>query len=288
MSVMFCDSNSEILYNELEKLGVKGIKMPYTLNSDMYYYDFGEKTNMKDFFDKIKAGVVAKTQALNPDDYVNYFEPVLKAGKDIIYVHFSSAMSGTFNYMKIAIDELLEKYPERKITTCDTLSITMGTGLMVLEAVKMHKEGKSDEEIKEWVEANNQKFTVAFAVDDLFYLKQGGRLKASTALIGSILGIKPICRVSEDGKIETFNKVNGRRKAINFLADYVKEKGRDLENSEIYVLNADCEGDSKILVEEIRARVGGNLTIKEQSIGPVIGAHCGNNVIGVAFLSNER
>lgn len=282
MSIMFCDSNCELMYNKLQELNIKGIQMPYTLNGEMSYYDFGEKTDMNNFFNGIKSGVVAKTQALNSQDYINYFEPILKSGEDIIYVHFSSEMSGTFNYMNTAIEELKEKYPQRKITTCDTLSISMGAGLIVLNAAKMHNNGYSDEQIKEWVEQNRHNFSIVFALDDLNYLKQSGRLKASTAFFGSILGIKPICRVSLDGKIENFNKVSGRKKAILYLVDYIKNNAYINNENPLIILNADCENEADFLENELIKDLG-NINVIKQSVGPVIASHCGPNVIGVAF-----
>lgn len=288
MSVMFCDSNCELLYNKLEELGVKGIKMPYTIDDQLIYYDFGEKTDFVDFYTKVKNGAQPKTQALNAQEYIEYFEPVLAAGEDVLYVHFSSKMSGTFNSLKMAIDELREKYPAQKITTVDTLSISMGAGLIVNGAAKLKNNGAKDEEIVKWVEDNRQSFSIIFVVDDLFHLKRGGRLKGATAVVGSILGIKPILKVSENGEIETFAKVNGRKKAINFMLDYVKTNGENLRNHPIAVLDANSKQDGDDIASKIKEQFGENLDIWRQPVGPVIGSHCGNNVVGIAFHSIKR
>ncbi len=288
MSVFFCDSNCEIWHDKIKELGIKGIKMPYLIDDNMVYYDFGENTNFNEFYTKIKNGATPKTQALNSQDYIEYFEPVLASGEDILYVHFSSKMSGTFNYMQMAIHELLEKYPDRKITTVDTLSITMGAGLIVLEAYKMHKNGATDEEVKKWVEDNRQNFSLVFAVDDLNHLKRGGRLSSTSAFFGSLLNIKPLCRVSNEGLIETFQKVNGRKKALQAIINYFVENQDNAKNYPIVVMDALSPEDNEFLVNELKKIVGEEANIITQPIGPVIGSHCGANVVGIGFHAKQR
>ena len=152
MSVFFCDSNCELWYDKVEELGINFISMPYTIDGEEYYYDLGKNTDSKQFFDKMRKGASAKTSALNMNDYVDIFEPVLANGDDVLYVSFSHKMSGTFNSLNLAKEELLAKYPDRKITVVDTENISMGAGIIVYFAAKLHNEGASDDEVIRFVE----------------------------------------------------------------------------------------------------------------------------------------
>ena len=288
MSVFFTDTDLELHHTKIKELGINLIKMPFTLGDEILFDDGGESVDLKNYFTKVSTGTPSKTQALNMEEYVEYFEPVLAKGEDIIYVHFSSQMSGTFNSMNMAIDELLKKYPERKITTVDTLSISLGGGLIVYEAAKLHNNGANDEEVKEYVENNRQNISCLFTVDNLMYLKRGGRLNATSAVVGTILGVKPIIKVDEEGKLNNFAKVSGRKKALNFLIDYVKQNALNIADYPIGILHADCEEDGKYVEQKIREFAGPDANIWLQYVGPTIGAHCGKGTVGVAFHAKKR
>lgn len=281
MSKFFCDTNCELWYTEAEALGVNVIRMPYTIDNDMYFYDLGKDTDLKWFFDKMRAGATAKTQALNSAEYLEYFEPVLASGEDIIYVTFSHEMSGTFNSMNTAINELKEKYPDRKITVCDSRNISLGAGYVVKESAKLHNAGASDEEIVSFVESFKTRVKTSFTVDDLKYLVRGGRLSAIAGAMGTILQLKPIIETI-DGKLQSTAKANGRKKSIRSLIDKLEEYKADL-SYDLTIIHADCEDEANFFKAQIMEKYPtANVCINK--VGPVIGAHCGPNTLGLIFV----
>lgn len=287
MSVLFTDSNSELWYTQIKKLGMEYISMPYTLDDKEYYYDCGETYDDKAFFDAIRGGSMPITSALNPQNYIDIFEPILKANEDILYIHFSSKLSGTFNFMNQAIEELKVKYPQRTIKTVDTLSITTGAGLIAYEAGVMHKRGATDDEIIKFVEKFRQESACYFVVDDLNHLKRGGRLSATSAFVGSMLGIKPMLKVDEEGKIVNCDKIVGRKKSILALVDKLRETGENVNDYDIYVMHADCIADAEFLKNKVlESYPEARVTI--QPIGPTIGTHCGPNTLGLVFHCKHR
>lgn len=282
MSKFFCDSNCELWHSRFDELGIELIKMPYTVNGELAFYDLGRETDNREFFDKMRGGASVKTQALNIMDYTDYFEPVLAAGEDILYVSFTHKMSGTFTSMQLAIEELLKKYPERKVTVVDTKHISMGAGMMVYYAAKMHGEGASDEEVAQFVEQFSAKVKVYFTVDDLNYLKRGGRLSAFKAAMGTILNMKPIIS-TVDGKLENILTVKGRKKALRTVVDYLDKDGVDTSYP-IAIMNADTDEDTALTVAMIKENYP-RVTVWEQLVGPVVGCHCGPDTIGMIFVA---
>ena len=282
MSVFFTDTDCEMLYTDAEELGMKVIGMPYTLKNQEYVYDFGKTFEPKKFYDDMRAGEVVTTSALNSQDYLNYFEPVFAAGEDILYVHFSKELSGTFNHMQIAINELKEKYPDRKITCFDTGNICVGAGLQVIEACKLHNSGASDEEVVEFLKNFKDKISIYFYVDSLQYLKRGGRISAMSAVMGSMLNIKPILGINE-GKLEKLTTVKGTKKALDYIYNKFETEYADDERYDVYVLDADSKQVGDDLAERIR-NSGRKVNINRIFVGPVIGAHSGPGTVGVVFV----
>lgn len=287
-SVFFCDTNCELWHTKAKELGLNVIKMDYIVDDVEYFYDLGENTDFKAFFDKMRSGSVPKTSGLNEQDYINYFEPHLKAGKDIIYVHFSSKLSGTFNNMRLAIEELKKTYPDRKIDTVDTLSISMGAGILVYFAGKMWCGGASNAEIIKWVEDNRNKFATYFIVEDLKYLHRGGRVSTAKKVLGNLLGIKPHICVCEDGSLENVGKSNGFAKGMLDLVEIMKKLGDNVKDYPIVVLSADNDKFADLLEEHIKSNFGVDAEIWRQPVGPVIGTHAGPGTIGLIFHSKSR
>ena len=288
MSVFFTDSNCELWYTEIKKLGIEYISMPYTLEGVEKGYDLGETHDFKKFYSKIRKGLVPITSALNPQEYLSIWEPYLAQGEDILYVSFSSRMSGTFEYMNQAIDVLKQKYPERSIKYVDTLSISMGAGLIVYEAAIMHKRGATDDEIIQFVEKFRDEVTIYFVVDDLMHLKRGGRISATSAVFGTVLGIKPVLTVDNTGRIVSVGKVKGRKKSILELVEKFKSLGENVADYPIAIMHADCEDDAMFLKSKIEEIVGKDATIWVQPVGPTVGTHCGPNTLGIAFHAKRR
>lgn len=281
-SVFFTDTDCEMLYTDAEELGMNVIGMPYTINNQEYVYDFGKNTNIDQFYADMRKGAVAITSALNTQNYIDYFEPVFASGKDILYVHFSSKLSGTFEHMKIALDELLKKYPERKITCFDTENICGGAGIQAIEACKLHNSGASDEEVVKFLTELKDKMAVYFYVDSLQYLKRGGRISAVSAVFGTMLNIKPILSI-KDGKLEKLTTVKGVKKAIDFMVDKFKEEYMNDDKFEVWVLDADNKKTGDELAEKIR-QTGMKMNLRRFFVGPVIGAHAGPGTCGVIFV----
>lgn len=289
MSRFFCDSNGELWYTRADELGLDVIGMPYTIDDeDERAYDLGRNTDFDDFYNRLKNGSIAKTQALNVQNYLDYFEPVLAGGEDIIYIHFSNQMSGTFEQMRKAIEILKEKYPERTIRTADTKLIAIGEALIVYEAAQLWKSGKSDEEIIEFVEKYKQNYAMYFLVGDLAYLRNGGRLKTSSFIVGTMLNIKPILKMNEEGIIVKADVARGIKRGLKELVNVVKKIGNDVYKHPLIIAHAGAQQLANELKELFVAEFGDKIEIWQQPIGPTVGTHCGPGSVGIAFHSNKR
>ena len=284
MSKFFCDSNCELWFDKVESLGINYISMPYTVGDNEYYYDLGKNTDNRKFFEDMRKGAVPKTSALNMQNYIDYFEPVLKQGEDIIYVTFSHKMSATFESMAKAIEQLKQTYPERTVSVVDTKHISMAAGIVVYFAAKLHNDGASDEEVVKFVESFRERVKCYFTVSNLIYLKRGGRLSSFKAFVGTLFDIKPIIS-NIDGKLENIEKSKGRKKSLKDLTGYLEKDKVDLSYP-IVIMNADCDPDSDYTVSAIREKYP-DAEIWEQLVGPVIGSHCGPDTIGVIFVAAE-
>lgn len=286
MSVLLCDSNCELWHTRLKELKLDYISMPYCYCDEEYGYDLGANTDFGKFYAAVRRGNIPKTMALNPENYREILTPYFKAGEDVLYISFSHEMSGTFAQLNTALEELKIEYPERKCTVFNTNSISLGAGIQVEAAAQMKLNGASDDEIIEFLKTFTNRVALYFVVDDLMHLKRGGRLSAASAVAGTILGIKPILTVNEKGGLNVYEKVVGRKKAIRRLANHVIEELTGTEYS-VYVIDADSkeEGDAlAAMIKEGRE----DAKIVRQTIGPVIGSHCGPDTLGVIFIADKR
>ena len=286
MSVLLCDSNCELWYTDIEKLGIDFIPMPYVCGDSEYLYDLGRHTDFAAFYSAVRSGAVPKTQALNPDNYKDIIGSYFSKGQDVLYICFSKAMSGTFAQLDKALAELKEQYPGRKCTVFDTKSISLGAGIQVMEAAKLKNRGASDEEIIAFLNEFTNRVAVYFVVDDLMHLKRGGRLSAASAAMGTLLSIKPVLTFNSQGGLSVIEKVTGRRKAIRNLAEKVARQITGFEYP-VYVLDADCKEEGDQLAGLIRERRP-EANVLRQTVGPVIGAHCGPGTLGVIFIADRR
>ncbi len=285
--IIMVDTDSEIPYSWEDEYNLAVLKMPYTVNDVEYEYDLGRNTDIIEFYDKMREGAKVTTAQRNPLDFIEMWKPMLEAGKDILYIGFSSQLSGTFHCSELARDEILPSYPGRKILLVDTLTISMPLGLLIKKAVELKAAGKSIEETAEWVDANKQRAQAIFTVDDLAYLKRGGRVTGAQAFFGTLLEVKPVLHVSTEGKLVPLNKVKGRKKAMKFLVDSLEARGRDLENELVAIIHADCIKDAEVLKAQIESR----MKVKEiiiTPVGPVIGSHAGPGTIAVCFMGENR
>jgi DegV family protein with EDD domain len=289
MAVMFCDTNCELWFDKAAALGLKVIRMPYTIGDEEFYYDLGEKTDFKKFYDEMRSGKNPKTSALNAENYREYFEPYFKAGEDILYVSFSKELSATFASMETAVEQLRAEYPKAKFVWFDTKAISMPAGLQVYLAKKYMDLGHTVDETVEYLQELTNHIAVEFVVDDLKYLKRGGRISGLQAAVGTLLNFKPILKLSDDGKIVNTTKVNGRTKAITHIVEGIKNRGSDLDKYPIVIIHADCEPDALKLKERLIAELNNpNLEIWIQPIGPVIGTHAGPGTLALVYHAVGR
>ena len=289
MYSLFVDTDSDMTPELCEKYGAHLIIMPYNINGKEVkpYIDF-DKFNGKEFYDILRSGVLPVTAALPPQNYIEYFEPEFKKGNDILYVHFSAAMSGTFNSMRLALEELYAKYPERKVYTIDTKSITAGSYGITIEICDMYKQGKSIEEIQKWAETEVEKFPIYFYADNLKFFAKSGRVSGFKAFMGGLVGIKPIIHVSSEGKMVSIDKGRGRQVALKKILDYVVNLQDHIEDHRVIIGHTDAMERAKEMEAMLQKQFNNKLNIEFVEVNPTIGGHCGPDCIGVCFHGIHR
>jgi DegV family protein with EDD domain len=265
------------------------IPMPYAIDGKIYFpYVESEDYDHKAFYAKLREGTLPTTSAISEAAYIKYFEPELEAGNDILYVHFSSGMSNTFENMDKAIDTLSDKYPWRKIYTIDTLGISAESLNIAMEIGQMYKAGKTAQELMAWAETEVQKFPLYFIADDLKFFRRSGRVSGLAATMGNFIGVRPIIYVGADGRMVSIGKEVGRNKAIERLLQYVDDLQEDIYDHRVVIGHADCQELVDIFVEKLREKYGDKLDIYVTLVNPTIGSHCGPNGMGVSFHGKHR
>ena len=242
---------------------------------------------LKDMYNGLRAGEKASTSAVNPDGWARAMEPALQNGEDVLVLAFSSGLSTTYQSAVIAANELAEQYPERTIKVTDTLCASMGQGLLVWYACKKRDEGQSLEQVYQWVEDHKLNLCHWFTVDDLMYLKRGGRVSAATALLGTMLQIKPVLHVDNEGHLINVSKVRGRRAALDAMVKKLGQTGLDGENETVFISHGDCMEDAKYVADKVKELYG----VKEviiSYVGAVIGSHSGPGTVALFYLGAER
>lgn len=284
--IIMTDSDSDLPFALQQEMNIPVVKMPYTLDGQEYLDDLGQTLDHKTYYDKMRAGAHPTTSALNEFVYLEYFEPILKE-QDLLFIAFSSKLSATINAIYAAREQLLEKYPERKFIVVDTLSISGPQTLLIIKAHEMYRAGASMEEVAAWLEENKCRAQAWFTVDDLVYLKRGGRVSPAAAAIGTLLDLKPILTETCEGQLAAADKVRGRRKAMNYIVDKAVENIVDPEESIALVLHADSLADAQRLMDMTAAKLP-TLRMRIENVGPVIGAHAGPGVIALCFMGKKR
>lgn len=289
MLVLFTDTDTDVTPEVAKKYNYQLISMPYSIDSKTTYpYQDFDVFNGKLFYDGLRNGNLPNTSAIPVERYVEYFEPHFAAGNDIFYVHFSRAMTATFDNMDAAVEQLKAKYPERKFYEVDTKAITTLSYAIVVEVGKLFKEGKTAEEVLEWAKTEVDKYTMYFFADDLKFFKHSGRVSGIAGTMGNLLGIRPIIYMSQEGKMVSIGKEKGRAKAIARLLAYMDELGDDVKNHPIYIGHTDAEGLVEELAQALKAKLGDDVKYEVVIVNPTAGSHCGPNGIGLCFHSTHR
>ena len=287
--VLYTDTDCDITPAIAAKYGYKLISMPYTINGKEIrpYVDF-EEFDSHAFYDELRKGTLPTTSALSPVEYINYFEEDFKAGYDILYVHFSAAMSATFNSLRLAMEELSEKYPERKLTLIDTKGITLGSYNICLSIGEMYKNGASIEEIQKWAATEVDKTAFYFYADDLKFFGKSGRVSGFAAFFGNIIGLKPIIYIGDDGKMATKDKCRGRKQTLQKLLQYVIDLEDDIKGHRVIIAHTDALEIAEEFGNMLKAHFGQDLNIEYEVVNPTAGSHCGPNAMGVSFHAKHR
>ena len=280
--VLITDSASDLPSEIAENLEVEILPMKYMVNdTPCVDKDF----DMENFYNLLRGKALSLTSQTNVEEFSNYFSGYLESGKDILYVGFPLSLSGMNNSARIAARELSEKYPERKIIVIDTVSASIGQGLLVYYAALKKKNGATIDEVADFVNDNKLKFCHWFTVDDLYFLKRGGRISQATAVVGSILNVKPLLSMNDEGKLYVFDKIRGKKKVLDLMSSKIENLNSDYKK--VFVGHADCLDDAKYVAERISAE-NPSLDVTITHLGPIIGTHTGPGTVALAFVGNSR
>ena len=286
--IIMTDSSCDLPLEIVNDLEISVLPLSLVIDDKKYYNYLDERDiTFSEFYKLMRNKKTSKTSAVNPSDFVNEMEKFLKQGKDILYLGFSSGLSCTYNNANTAVDQLLKIYPDRKIYTVDTLCASLGQGLLVYLVAMEKQKGKNIEELRDFAENIKLKVCHWFTVEDLYHLKRGGRISSSTAVIGSMLGIKPILHVDDMGKLINVSKVRGRKASINELFNKVKENAIIPSQQTVFISHGDCLDDATYLSDLLKKELGVKDVIISY-VGPVIGAHSGPGTMATFFLGNKR
>lgn len=289
MLVLFTDSDTDITPKEASEYGYNLISMPYSIDGvTTYPYRDNDSFDFHTFYESLRNGVLPTTSTITEQDYIDYFEPHFANGDDILYVHFSRAMTGTFTIMDNAVAKLKGKYPDRKFYDIDTKGITIISYNIVKEIGDLYKAGKNIDEILAWAKEEINHFAVYFFADNLKFFKHSGRVSGLAGTMGTLLGIRPIIYMNEEGKMVNIGKEKGRINALNRLVGYVEELGCDIDKHRIIVASTDNDEMVDRLIDELTKKFGNSLNIERVTVNPTAGSHCGPDTVGVCFHAIHR
>ena len=289
MLVLFADTDSDITPQLAKEYGYHLISMPYAIDGEnIYPYEDFDTFEVHEYYEKLRGGVLPTTSAVSTQRYLDYFRPVLAGGDDILYVHFSRNMSATFVNMDKAIEQLKEEFPERSVYTIDTKGISIQSLIIIEEVGDMYKEGKSIEEILAWAEKEVDRFACYFFADDLKFFRRSGRVSGLAGTMGTLLGIRPIIYMNEEGKMVALGKEKGRIKAMERLVSYMEELGDDIKSHRVLIASCDVKDIADEMIAMMKEKFGGDLNVEYHNVNPTAGAHCGPNSMGIVFHAKRK
>lgn len=283
--VILTDSSCDLTKEKIDELDIEVVQLEVLIEGDSARAN--NEVDPKELYAKLRDGKGASTSAVSIDGFLHAMEPILEQGNDLLYIGFSSGLSGTYNAGFVAAKELSEKYPDRKIYAVDTLAASLGEGLLVYLAAKMRRNGADIESVRDYVEENKLHMCHWFTVSDLFFLKRGGRVSAATAVVGTLMNIKPVLHMDNAGHLINVGKARGRRAAIDALFDKMKQTAIDPASQTVFISHGDCIEDAEYLAGRVKNELGVR-DIFISYVGPVIGAHSGPGTLALFFLGTER
>lgn len=286
--VLFTDSCADLDPKMYQDLEVECQPLSFNLDGTTYVnWPDGRDISFADFYAKLRAGGSSSTSQVNTVQFMDTFRPTLDSGKDLLYIAFSSGLSGTVNSAKLAADDLAAEYPGAKIMVVDSLAASLGQGLLVWHAVQQKRQGKTIEEVAAWLEGNKLNLAHWFTVDDLNFLKRGGRLSGAAALFGTMLNIKPVLHVDNDGHLIAMEKVRGRKQSLDALVKHMEDAAIKPAGQMVFISHGDAKEEAEYVAEEVKRRLGVT-DVYLNYIGPVIGSHSGPSTMALFFVATHR
>lgn len=286
--VVFTDSCADLGSPMVAELGLEIIPLTFTMDGKDYEnWPDGRDMGFADFYAGLRGGSMSSTSQVNRSTFIDAFTPFLKDGKDVLYLAFSSGLSGTAESAMLAAKDLSEQFKANKVVVVDTLAASLGQGLLVWHAMQLKRAGKNIDEVAKWAQDNKLNLAHWFTVDDLNFLKRGGRVSGAQALLGTMLGIKPVMHVDDTGHLIPMHKVRGRKQSLKALVDHMQETATDPKKQMVFISHGDCLEEAEQLAEDIKARLGVK-DIYINFIGPVIGSHSGPGTMALFFFAKKR
>ncbi|HIW14431.1 MAG TPA: DegV family protein [Firmicutes bacterium] len=285
---LLTDSTADLPASLVEELDLQVYPMAFVLEEKAYRdYPDGRELDIHAFYESLRHGKMSSSSQINQQQMVDWVSPFLENGEDVLYLSFSSGLSGTYQSARLAQEELRERFPDRTFTVVDSLCASMGEGLLAYYAAAMRQKGCTLKETAAWLEENKLKLCHWFTVDDLHHLKRGGRVSPATAVVGTMLNIKPVLHVDDNGHLIPMEKVRGRRQSLEALVRHMKETVENPEEQMIFISHGDCPQDA----EYVAGRIRETMTVRDiriHTIGPVIGTHSGPGTVALFFLGSHR
>lgn len=285
--IISTDSTCDLPAEWLTDHQIEIMPIGYTVDAQDYWSYTSQCLDDKEFYDKMRAGAVPVTTQTNPEQAEIMFRRLMERGQDVLHLAFSSGLSGTCNNAKMAAETVMKEFPGRKIVVIDTLSASLGEGLMVYHACQYRQEGKSLEETAQKIQDTIKNYCHIVTPDDLKYLYRGGRLSKTAAVMGTMLGVKPIIHMDDTGHLVAIDKVRGRKQALNNLVDKMAERVGSWENPVVFISHSDCQEDAEYVQELVRSRFGTERFVIHM-IGPTIGSHTGPGTVALFFMGDKR